>query len=152
MRSEGWIKYHKWQIYLKPQVLLFTGRNFLNWKFRIIQLWPRILPIRNAEHRQNPVTVRGHGEPVYCNGKGMDVGGYKFEKNICCQCDHGHPFCFIKFLCQKGHWLCPDLFCDCLSCFERDLCTHFRDLSFFSIWSRIIFFVMFYPVLSHPVV
>ena len=23
--------------------------------------------IRNAKHRQNPVTVRGHGVPVYCN-------------------------------------------------------------------------------------
>ena len=47
--------------------LLFTGRNFLNWKFRMIPLWSRILPIRNAKHRQNPVTVRGHGVPVYCN-------------------------------------------------------------------------------------
>ena len=33
----------------------------------MIPLWPRILPIRNAKHRQNPVTVRGHGVPVYCN-------------------------------------------------------------------------------------
>ena len=48
-------------------LLLFMGRNFLNWKFRMIPLWPRILPIRNAKHRQNPVTVRGHRVPVYCN-------------------------------------------------------------------------------------
>ena len=33
----------------------------------MIPLWPRILPIWNAKHRQNPVTVRGHGVPVYCN-------------------------------------------------------------------------------------
>ena len=52
-------------------LLLFMGRNFLNWKFRMIPLWPRILPIRNAKHRQNPVTVRGHRVPVYCNWKIM---------------------------------------------------------------------------------
>ena len=33
----------------------------------MIPLRPRILPIWNAKHRQNPVTVRGHGVPVYCN-------------------------------------------------------------------------------------
>ena len=35
--------------------LLFPGRNFLNGKFCMIQLWPRILPSRNAKHRKNPV-------------------------------------------------------------------------------------------------
>ena len=30
-------------------------------------LWSQILPIRNAKHRQNPVTVCGHEMPVDCN-------------------------------------------------------------------------------------
>ena len=38
--------------------LLFPDRNFLNGKFRMIQLWPRILPIQNAKHRKNPIPLR----------------------------------------------------------------------------------------------
>ena len=43
---------------IKDRGELFTGRNFLNWKFRTIQFWQQILPIWNAQHRQNPVA--GH--------------------------------------------------------------------------------------------
>jgi len=51
----------------KVYPLFFLVGNFRNRKFRMIPLESRILPIRNAEHRQNPVTVCGHGVSVYCN-------------------------------------------------------------------------------------
>ena len=69
------------------------------------------------------------------------------KKNICCRCDqrHEHPFCFVKPLRQEGNRLCPGLFCNYISCPERDICAYFRDLSLFCIRSRAISFVMFYP-------
>ena len=49
----------------------------------MIPLWSRILPIRNAKHRQNPVTVRGHGVPVYCNLL-LKRFGMDFARNLPC--------------------------------------------------------------------
>ena len=42
--------------------VLLAYRNFLNWKFRTIQLWQQILPIWNAKHRQNPVAENSISE------------------------------------------------------------------------------------------
>ena len=41
--------------------------NFRNRKFRMIPVGVADFADSNAEHRQNPVTVCGHGVSVYCN-------------------------------------------------------------------------------------
>lgn len=45
--------------------------------------------------------MRGHGEPVYCNGKGMDVGGYKFEKIFAASVIMGILSVLLSFCARK---------------------------------------------------